>query len=1236
MQKHQYNSMEPRNEEYHSAPQLVQQDLRNSMLNARPATVYNMSENKPVNFSIQTGEEFALEFMRDRANLRKPSFPNVGDPNYSTGYMELKGILGHTGSESGSDISVMTKVEKAPKELDRRNSSQHQDRSNYGSARSIPRTSSNQDNYRVLHGTASSIGSESTSMKMKVLCSFGGRILPRPSDGKLRYVGGETRIISIRRDIRFQELMQRTRSIYNEVHVIKYQLPGEDLDALVSVSSDEDLRNMMEECHDLQVGRGSSKLRMFLFSINDLDDTQFGLGSMDGDSEVQYVVAVNGMDLGSRNNSILCGERGSTNNLHELNGPKNERETNRVVMDSFGVNTSSLTDNVKSSLTIQSSQPMLPTSSTAFGTHPLFYDDPVIHHGEARPYPLQHGLDPSNNSARNLGVIPVSMPTQGLVNQGIMNSGQASSESQVQISDVPETLVTKKGDNFIHTGNDPRKVFPLESSYPIPLQPFEGNLRGNLSEASVTDAISEGHQPALPSKNKGSHQQPEDASSFISCKNPTQTPKSGEDDSYATSTDAFSRAHVDSESNVIDFSYLEPPALPNRVYYSERIPREQADLLNRSTKSDDAYGSHLLMSDLLSDFDQKNSVTESSDILHNDDMPNLNMVSSSTAKPLHADGYTIDDGFSQLQTYKQLPDATSKVTPKLPQHVHSELKQVLADNKVSRNEDRVLGSENETNRSNNHNILLVDEVKGTEHLAFHRVPSVEYNQNLASKLPDLNLAEVSTREPESDAKVQPQPFPLTVNTGQDISQDFPPESKSRPTQGDILIDIEDRFPRDFLYDMFSKAVHPEDSSSIGPLPTDRVGLSLNMDNHEPKSWSYFQNLAKEGFDNVSLIDQDNMGFSSAVRKVQERDSKSQHPAPLPADGILAGTKESHLNFGEENQKNVPVTTKAEDAAFHQKYDHSQLQGYEDKNMDAIMENLRPQEPEYQFIKNEDLEELRELGSGTFGTVYHGKWRGSDVAIKRIKKSCFAGRSSEQERLTLEFWREADILSKLHHPNVVAFYGVVQDGPGATLATVTEYMVDGSLRNVLLRKDRYLDRRKRLIIAMDAAFGMEYLHSKNIVHFDLKCDNLLVNLKDPIRPICKVGDFGLSKIKRNTLVSGGVRGTLPWMAPELLNGSSNKVSEKVDVFSFGIVLWEILTGDEPYANMHYGAIIGGIVNNTLRPTIPNYCDLEWKTLMEQCWAPNPSVRPSFTEIAGRLRVMSAAASQMKGQGHKTSK
>ncbi|KAJ0240168.1 Serine-threonine/tyrosine-protein kinase [Hirschfeldia incana] len=277
----------------------------------------------------------------------------------------------------------------------------------------------------------------------------------------------------------------------------------------------------------------------------------------------------------------------------------------------------------------------------------------------------------------------------------------------------------------------------------------------------------------------------------------------------------------------------------------------------------------------------------------------------------------------------------------------------------------------------------------------------------------------------------------------------------------------------------------------------------------------------------------------------------------------------------------------------------------------------------QIIKNTDLEDVHELGSGTFGTVYYGKWRGTDVAIKRIKNSCFSGRSSEQERQTKDFWREARILANLHHPNVVALYGVVPKGPGESMATVTEFMVNGSLRHALQRKDRSLDRRRKLMITLDAAFGMEYLHMKNIVHFDLKCDNLLVNLRDTQRPICKVGDFGLSRIKHNTLVSGGVRGTLPWMAPELLNGSSNRVSEKVDVFSFGIAMWEILTGQEPYADMHCGAIIGGIVNNTLRPSVPEKCDHLWRELMEQCWSFDPAIRPSFTEIIDRLRLMSAA-------------
>ncbi|RVW47470.1 putative serine/threonine-protein kinase [Vitis vinifera] len=229
--------------------------------------------------------------------------------------------------------------------------------------------------------------------------------------------------------------------------------------------------------------------------------------------------------------------------------------------------------------------------------------------------------------------------------------------------------------------------------------------------------------------------------------------------------------------------------------------------------------------------------------------------------------------------------------------------------------------------------------------------------------------------------------------------------------------------------------------------------------------------------------------------------------------------------------------------------------------------------ELQTIKNTDLEYIKELGSGTYGTVSYGKWKGSDVAIKRIKPSCFTEDTLEEDRLVAEFWKEAHILGQLHHPNIVAFYGVVTDGPVTNLATVTEYMVNGSLKQVLQKKR-------------------------------------------------SIGDLGLSKIKQRTLISGGLRGTIPWMAPELFNSKNDLVTEKVDVYSFGIAMWELLTGEEPYGKLSSEEIIAGIIKGNLRPKIPT-CDPAWRSLMERCWSSDPGSRPDFSEIAKELRVMSAA-------------
>jgi len=133
--------------------------------------------------------------------------------------------------------------------------------------------------------------------KMKFLCSFGGKILPRPGDGKLRYVGGETHIISIRNDISWQELMNKTLGICSQPHTIKYQLPGEDLDALISVSSDEDLQNMIEEYHGLESHEGSQKLRIFLVPLGESEESPSANGNtvLQNNPDYQYVVALNGV-----------------------------------------------------------------------------------------------------------------------------------------------------------------------------------------------------------------------------------------------------------------------------------------------------------------------------------------------------------------------------------------------------------------------------------------------------------------------------------------------------------------------------------------------------------------------------------------------------------------------------------------------------------------------------------------------------------------------------------------------------------------------------------------------------------------------------------------------------------------------------------------------------------------------------------------------------------------------------
>ncbi|XP_052878802.1 uncharacterized protein LOC108479148 isoform X4 [Gossypium arboreum] len=1203
---------------------------------------------------------------------------NIRPPDYSmtAGARPVLNYSIQTGSESGYDISMLNTVEKpCPQVFERKAPSVHEEKSYYDSMRSVSQSSSRNDISQGHQGFVSRNASLSSSTKVKFLCSFGGKILPRPRDRKLRYVGGETRMIRLSRHISFQELVQKMLAIYDQAHTIKYQLPGEDLDALVSVSCDEDLQNMMEECNVLEEG-GPQKPRIFLFSSSDLEDAQYGLGSVETDSEMQYVVAVNGMDLGSRKNSIAASA--SENNLDELLGLNIVREAGRTVSEAAATGSASLTAHAPSSTvqsshapssTLQSSQPVLVSSSNTYESSSQPCSEAKMRHGEVSqsstpqmdgksnvplspPLQYSYGSQPSNYVMA--GESLVSMPVQGHVTPqvGLADMGFQVQDPEVSIKEVklkrdssapkiaepekvrsldkaPPTKEPKmKRDASLPKISETEKVRISEKEYSVPSNAHDSSVANHIfsEEASVAMSVPDTVSSSFPAKNFKKTQ--EAVQNIVSPEVVTEGRKNVEDDHFYTASGPFTSGAGGSEADPNDFSCLEPSVIPQRVFHSERIPREQAEM-NRLSKSDDSFGSQFLMSQAHSDPSQ--IIREAVDRIHDGNLSPQADQSVQSANPRSKNPRTVMDGLAEFENYKGFAD---KIISNISEEglestkEKSELKQVSVKSTVD------------------------EAAVGLNHPTAGQRTSVKHLDDPSLKPSDFERIEKDeNKNVGNHTKGHNQPLVWAENPTRAISSVPPAASVCSSEHGDILIDINDRFPRDLLSDIFSKARMSQNLYGISPFSGDGAGLSLNMENHEPKHWSYFRNLAQDEFvrKDVSLMDQDHLGFSSPLTNIEVGAPIDYSYPPLKsAGGVALAQIKPDISFDEDIRQESVSVAATNNLDIGSEYKKSPLEG--DESVRAG-QSLQVPESEFentgvplvdhchgefdistlQIIKNEDLEELRELGSGTFGTVYHGKWRGTDVAIKRIKKICFTGRSSEQERLTVEFWREADILSKLHHPNVVAFYGVVQDGPGGTLATVTEFMVNGSLRHVLLSKDRQLDRRKRLIIAMDAAFGMEYLHSKNIVHFDLKCDNLLVNLKDPVRPICKVGDFGLSKIKRNTLVTGGVRGTLPWMAPELLNGSSSKVSEKVDVFSFGIVLWEILTGEEPYANMHYGAIIGGIVSNTLRPPVPSYCDPEWKLLMEQCWAPDPVVRPSFTEIARRLRIMSSAC-QTKPQGH----
>ncbi|CAI0559417.1 unnamed protein product [Linum tenue] len=287
----------------------------------------------------------------------------------------------------------------------------------------------------------------------------------------------------------------------------------------------------------------------------------------------------------------------------------------------------------------------------------------------------------------------------------------------------------------------------------------------------------------------------------------------------------------------------------------------------------------------------------------------------------------------------------------------------------------------------------------------------------------------------------------------------------------------------------------------------------------------------------------------------------------------------------------------------------------------------------------DLSKLdikNQIARGTYGTVYRGTYDNQDVAVKVLDWGEDGMITvTEAASLRASFRQEVAVWHKLDHPNVTKFVGASMgtsdlkvankqsDGHTArACCVVVEYLSGGTLKQYLIR-----NRRKKLAykvviqLALDLSRGLSYLHSKKIVHRDVKSENMLLDAQRNL----KIADFGVARVEaQNPSDMTGETGTLGYMAPEVLDGKP--YNRRCDVYSFGICLWEIYCCDMPYPDLSFADVTSAVVRNetcalqNLRPEIPRCCPSSLVNIMKKCWDGHAEKRPEMDEVVKMLEAI----------------
>ncbi|CAA7056927.1 unnamed protein product [Microthlaspi erraticum] len=254
-----------------------------------------------------------------------------------------------------------------------------------------------------------------------------------------------------------------------------------------------------------------------------------------------------------------------------------------------------------------------------------------------------------------------------------------------------------------------------------------------------------------------------------------------------------------------------------------------------------------------------------------------------------------------------------------------------------------------------------------------------------------------------------------------------------------------------------------------------------------------------------------------------------------------------------------------------------------------------------------------IGEGSSSKVYKGLYRKvNPVSVKIFQQS---RTSIVNIELKKKFQREVLLLSKINHENVVQFIGACIE---PDLMIITELMEGNTLQKFMLStRPKPLDLKLSISFALDIARGMEFLNANGIIHRDLKPSNMLLTGD---KKHVKLADFGLAREEAKGFMTCEA-GTYRWMAPELFShepllvGEKKHYDHKVDVYSFAIVFWELLTNKTPFKGKN-NVCVAYAASKNQRPSLENLPE-EVVSILESCWAADPSARPEFKEITVSL-------------------